>query len=140
MIRFLVLVVSLFACQSSVEDILSRMQSRACAADVSGFFKNVNKDKLQINYFKHAIAKGIEKDDKLKLYQMYKEYLNVVSDDLQRGQEGAFCRHSVLQKRISKNEAVFIVALPDKSRRRLHFLRFAKNWLLAAYLPLPEKN
>ena len=140
MIKFVLLVALLFACQPSVEDILLSMQKKACAGDVSGFFKNVNKDKLQINYFKYAIAEGIAKEDKLKLYQMYKGYLNVLSDDLQRAEEGAFCQHRVLERRVGKDRAEFTIELGDKSRQRLAFLRFAKNWLLSSYLPIKVKN
>lgn len=123
----------LYGCRVSSEDVLQQMKENSCKGDVKQFFSKVNEDKLQISFFKQAIRDGVVEEDKLKLFELYRQYINIWKDDIRRGQQSDFCQANIVDKRIQKNKAEYLLQYSDGKRYKIILLRFANDWLLSYY-------
>lgn len=124
------LIFAFYGCKNTPDISLQEVQKASCDADYKGFLKRVNADKLKLYYLKQMKGQ-VKIENEMDANKIFKEYMQILKDDIQRGEESKFCKMKLLTKESLGDSVLFTLAAPNNTKVSMRFIKFANQWLLA---------
>jgi hypothetical protein len=117
-------------CKKTPEDHIEELRTAACKANYKSFLKNVNIDKLKFSYLRKVKEKQEIKSE-LEANKLFKDYIDLIQDEIARGDESRFCNFIVVTKERSPDNITFHLLTKDKKEFSIHLIKFGYQWLVS---------